>query len=137
MKFLCLAYEEERVLNELTASEWQVLRQETLDYVEGLRTGGRLIDARPLQSATTASTVRVRSGKVAVTDGPFAETKEQLGGYALIEATDFDEALDIAARWPSARFGTIEVRPVDERLAIESRYTAVGSGQADTARDLI
>lgn len=122
MKFLCLAYEEEAVLNALTTDEWHALRQETLDYVESLRTAGRLVEARPLQSATTASTVRVRNGALSVTDGPFAETKEQLGGYFLIEASGIEEARGIAAMWPSARLGTIEVRPIEEGLSPESRY---------------
>jgi hypothetical protein len=81
-----------------------------------------LIDARPLQSATTASTVRVRNGRPSITDGPFAETKEQLGGYFMIEAANRDEALGIAAAWPSARFGSIEVRPLEEELRVEGRY---------------
>ena len=122
MKFLCLAYEEEQLLSALTPADWQALRQETLDYVDGLRSSGRLIDARPLQSATTASTVRVRGGRLSVTDGPFAETKEQIGGYFLVEAASFDEAVAIAGQWPSARFGTIEVRPLDEELSPTSRY---------------
>jgi hypothetical protein len=122
MKFLCLAYEEERVLKGLTETEWRALRQETLDYVEGLRAKGQLLDARPLQSATTASTVRVRNGMLSITDGPFAETKEQLGGYFLIEASSIEEARGIAAMWPSARLGTIEVRPVEEGLRLEGRY---------------
>lgn len=122
MKYLCLAYEEEAVLNNLSESDWHALRQETLDYVDQLRRDGQLVDTRPLQSATTASTVQVRGGKTMVTDGPFAETKEQLGGFFLIEATDFDEAVRIASKWPSARFGTIEVRPVDDGLRVERRY---------------
>jgi hypothetical protein len=122
MKFLCLAYEEERVLNTMTEGEWHALRDETLAYVEGLRASGHLIDTRPLQSARTASTVQVRGGRTTVTDGPFAETKEQIGGYFLIEASHIDEALGIAAAWPSARFGTIEVRPIEDGLPAESRY---------------
>lgn len=122
MKYLCLAYEEEQKLNELAVDEWQALRQETLDYVEALRSSGKLLDARPLQSATTASTLRIRDGRLSVTDGPFAETKEQIGGFFLIEAGDFDEALRIAAKWPSARIGSIEVRPVDEGLRLDRRY---------------
>jgi hypothetical protein len=122
MKYLCLAYEEEQKLNELAVDEWQALRQETLDYVEALRSSGMLLDARPLQSATTASTLRIRDGRLSVTDGPFAETKEQIGGFFLIEAGDFDEALRIAAKWPSARIGSIEVRPVDEGLRLDRRY---------------
>ena len=122
MKFLCLAYEEERVLKRLTEAEWQALRQETLEYIEGLRSSGTLIDAHPLQSAARAATVRVRNGRTSMTDGPFAETKEQLGGYFLIDVRDRREALRIAENWPSARLGAIEVRPVEEELPIESRY---------------
>ena len=122
MKFLCMAYEEERKLNELSESEWHALRKETLDYVESLRTSGRLIVTHALQSATTASTVRVRSGKLAVTDGPFAETKETLGGFFLIEAKDINEAIAIAAEWPSARIGSIEVRPIEDGLKMDRRY---------------
>jgi hypothetical protein len=122
MKFLCLAYEEERALNDLSTAEWHALRQETLDYVDGLRQSGRLILTQALQSATTASTLRVRSGKVFVSDGPFAETKEQIGGFFLIEAADFKEAVAIASAWPSARIGSIEVRPIEEQLQMERRY---------------
>ena len=122
MKYLCLAYEEEQKLNNLSEGEWHVLRQETLDYVESLQASGHLVDARPLRSATTASTVRVRDGKLQVTDGPFAETKEQLGGFFLIEASDQDEAIRIAAKWPSARLGSIEVRPIDDGLRLDRRY---------------
>ena len=122
MKYLCLAYEEERKLNELTASEWQALRRETLEYVESLRASGHLLDARPLRSASTAATLRVRDGRLVVMDGPFSETKEQLGGYFLLEASDLEEAIGMAARWPSARLGSIEVRPVDEELREDRRY---------------
>jgi hypothetical protein len=122
MKYLCLAYEEESVLNSLSHDEWQELRRATLDYVEALRTAGQLVDARPLHSATAAATVRVRDGAMSVTDGPFAETKEQLGGYFLIDAADRDEAIRIASKWPSARLGTIEVRPVEDELRTDRRY---------------
>jgi len=134
MKYLCMAYEEERKLNELSESEWHALRKETLDYVESLRTSGRLIVTHALQSATTASTVRVRSGKLAVTDGPFAETKETLGGFFLIEAKDINEAIAIAAEWPSARIGSIEVRPIEDGLKMDRRYRAVPSPGADGGR---
>ncbi|MGH8528675.1 MAG: YciI family protein [Nevskiales bacterium] len=122
MKFLCLAYEEEKKLNDLSRSEWDALRTETLAYVESLRTGGRLLITNALQSARTAATVQVRSGRLSVTDGPFAETKEQLGGFFLIEAKDQSEAIQIASKWPSARLGTIEVRPIEEELRQERRY---------------
>lgn len=122
MKYLCLAYETEQQLNDLTEGEWHALRRETLDYVEALDKNGHLILAHPLQSARTASTVRVRNGSLSVTDGPFAETKEQIGGFFLIEASDFDEALQIAAKWPSARLGSIVVRPIEEELRLDRRY---------------
>ena len=123
MRYLCLAYEEESKLNSLSRSEWDVLRNETLVYVEELRRNGKLISAEPLKSVRTASTVRVRDGEAFVTDGPFAETKEQLGGFFLINTDDLDEALRIASKWPSARLGSIEVRPVDEGLNVEMRYS--------------
>jgi hypothetical protein len=126
MTFLGIAYEDERTLDELSESEWLGLRQETLDYVESLRASGRLIDARPLQSAMTASTVRVRDGKRSVTDGPFTETKEVIGGFFIFNARDMDEAIEIAAKWPSARIGTIEVRPLEEELRMDGRYRPVG-----------
>jgi hypothetical protein len=123
MKYLGIAYEEERKLNELTEEEWHALRQETLDYVESLRKTGRLILTHALQSATTASTLRIRAGKLSVTDGPFTETKEQIGGFFLIQASDFAEAIQIAAKWPSARIGSIEVRPIEEELSLDRRYS--------------
>ena len=122
MKYLCLAYEEEEKLNALSRSEWDALRGETLSYVEALRKSGHLIVTQALQSARTAATVQVRSGKLSVTDGPFAETKEQLGGFFLIDARDLNEAIQVASRWPSARLGSIEVRPIEEALRQDRRY---------------
>ena len=122
MKFLCLAYEEERKLSGLSRSEWDALRGETLAYVEVLRKSGHLIATHALQSVRTAATVRVREDKPAVMDGPFAETKEQLGGFFLIEARDRNEATALAAGGPSARFGSIEVRPIEEELREDGRY---------------
>ena len=122
MKFLCIAYEEQRKLDDLSPADWQALRRETLEYVDALRDSGRLLAAHPLKSATTASTIRVRDGKLAITDGPFAETKEQIGGFFLLEARDRDEAIAVAARWPSARIGTIEVRPIEDELRTDRRY---------------
>lgn len=122
MKFLCLAYEEEQKLHDLTETEWQSLRKETLDYVERLKRSNRLVLTHPLQSATTASMVRMRDGALSVTDGPFAETKEQIGGFFLIEARDRDEAIEIASKWPSARIGSIEVRPIEQGLRMDTRY---------------
>ncbi|HAB09148.1 MAG: YciI family protein [Alcanivorax sp.] len=122
MKYLCLAYEAEQDLKSLSREEWLALRQETLDYVAALRERGELLDTQALQSPTRARVARVRDGKGSVTDGPFAETKEQIGGYFLIEARDDEHALEIAAHWPSARIGAIEVRPIEAELREEGRY---------------
>jgi len=122
LKYLCLAYEEESKLNALSRSQWDLLRRETLDYVEELKQGGYLLSAEPLQSTRTAATVRMRNGRLSVTDGPFAETRETLGGFFLVDARDLNEAIRIASRWPSARLGSIEVRPVEAELREERRY---------------
>ncbi len=122
MKFLCLAWEEESKLDALSRGEWDQLRRETLECVEDMRRNGYLISAEALQSSRTAATVRIRNGQLSVTDGPFAETKETLGGFFLIDARDLNEAIRIASRWPSARLGSIEVRPVEPELRDEGRY---------------
>jgi len=122
MKYLCLAYEEEVKLNALTTSEWEALRLATMAYVDQMRQRGQLVATEPLESVQTATTVRMRDGQLLTTDGPFAETKEQLGGFFLIEAKDLDEAIAIAAEWPSARIGSIEVRPVLDELKPGGRY---------------
>lgn len=122
MKYLCLAYEAEETFTAMPHAEWEALRDETLAYVEALQQSGHLIRTNALQSARTAATLRVRNGKLSVTDGPFIETKEQLGGFFLIEATDLDEAIAVASKWPGARFGDIEVRPIEEALRVEARY---------------
>lgn len=122
MKYICLAYEDENILNKLSKEEWLELREETLSYLDQLKTRGHVIAAEALQSVRNSATVRVRGGNVSMTDGPFAETKEQLGGFFLINARDLNEAVKIASKWPSARFGSIEVRPIEERLRVESRY---------------
>ncbi len=122
MKYLCLAYEEESKLDALSRGQWDLLRRETLDYVEELRQEGYLLSAEPLQSTKTAATVRVRNGRLSVTDGPFAETRETLGGFFLLDARDLNEAIRLASRWPSARLGSIEVRPIEAELRKERRY---------------
>jgi len=122
MKYLCLAYEEEGKLEALSRAEWDALRKETLDYVDDLARSGRLLVTHALQSVRAATTVRVRHGRLSATDGPFAETKESLGGFFLIEARDLSEAIQVASKWPSARIGSIEVRPIEENLSPESRY---------------
>jgi hypothetical protein len=114
MKFLFLIYHDEKTLDTLPDGEMQGLVDSALDYSEKIRQSGHYIVSNALQRARTARTVRVRGGKATTTDGPFAETKEQLGGFFLIEAKDIDEACEVAARFPPARIGTIEVRPVQE-----------------------
>jgi hypothetical protein len=105
MKYLCLVYLEPEKLR-------AVPDRECMTCGDGLRTSGVLVAAEALQPVDTATTVRVRHGKVAVTDGPFAETKEQLAGFYLIEARDLNEAIQVAAKIPPAREGSVEVRPV-------------------------
>jgi len=117
-----MAYEEEQKFSGMSQTEWDALRGETLAYVEVLRKSGHLIVTHALQSVRTAATVRVRKDGTSVMDGPFAETKEQLGGFFLIEARDMDEAVALAAQWPSARLGSIEVRPIEEELRQDRRY---------------
>ncbi|HEX2140348.1 MAG TPA: YciI family protein [Woeseiaceae bacterium] len=122
MKYLCLAWEEEATLAALSREQWDVLRRETLEYVESLRESGHLLTAEPLQSARNGVALRRRGGSLSVTDGPFTETKEQVGGIFLIEATDLNEAIQVASRWPSVAIGAVEVRPVEPGLPEESRY---------------
>ena len=110
MKYLCLVYIEEQKLDAVPDSE-------CMAYGESIRKSGHQIAAEALQPVHTATTIRVRDGKVSMTDGPFAETKEQLAGFYLIDAKDLDEAIQLAAKIPPARVGSIEVRPVRELSA--------------------
>ena len=113
MKFLCLAYEQEQSLNALTRSEWEALRSETLTYVDQLRRSGRLVVTAALESVRTATTVRVRDGKRSTTDGPFAETKEQLLGLYVVDAASQDEAVGMARDLRKANPTAVyEIRPI-------------------------
>ena len=105
MKYLCLVYAEEGALLKLDDAH-------CLEYDQSIRASGHCIASEALESIVTASTVRVRQGKVSVVDGPFAETKEQLAGFYLIEASDMDEAVRLASKIPPAEVGSIEVRPI-------------------------
>ena len=122
MKYLCLVCEGEEVLNASSREEWSALRSETLAYVEDLTVRGHLLSTEPLQTVKSAATVRVRNGAPTVTTGPLAETTETLGGFSLVEAKDLNEALRTAGGWPSARSGSIEVRPVAQGLPEERPY---------------
>jgi hypothetical protein len=114
MKYLLLVYNEEKTLDGMSPSEMDALVGEHLAYDDVMRDKGHYLVSDALQPVRTAATVRVRNGKLSVTDGPFAETKEQLGGFILIEARDLNEAIQVAAKIPSARLGSVEVRPVWE-----------------------
>ncbi|HLK67970.1 MAG TPA: YciI family protein [Bryobacteraceae bacterium] len=121
MKYLCLVIVDEKKLYAMSERESQALEDESLAYDAVLREGGHLIAAQALQSVTTAATLRKRGGNLMVTDGPFAETREQVGGFILIEAKDRDEALQLASRIPAIRLGGVEVRPVKELVASSAR----------------
>jgi hypothetical protein len=111
MKYMLLVYSDEQAWSE---AEREHCYAESIQLAQRLSSNGQYLAANPLHPVSTATSVRVRDGKRLVTDGPFAETREQLGGYFLVEAKDLDEAIGIAARIPGARLGTVEIRPVLE-----------------------
>ena len=114
MQYLCLIYQDEKEWQKLTPAESATITGEFFTYTESIKKSGHYVGGNALQPTHTATTVRVRQGKSATTDGPFAETKEQLGGYYLLNARDLNEAIQLAARIPAARLGSVEVRPVVE-----------------------
>jgi len=114
MKYICLVYLVEREMGEMTKKESDDCTEESLAYDGALRRSGHFVAAHALEPVEAATTIRVRNGKLLTTDGPFAETKEQLGGFILIEARDLNEAIAVAAKIPMARRGSIEVRPIRE-----------------------
>jgi hypothetical protein len=124
VKYLCLVYGEEKALDALSKGEMEVLVDESLAYDDVLRKSGHYLVSAALQHVEVAKTVRVRKREIAITDGPFAETKEQLLGFILIEARDLNDALAVAGKIPMASVGSIEVRPV---LELERSQT----GRAD------
>ena len=117
MKYLCIVYAEERAFDSMSESEIADLDEASLANDEDLRRSGHLILAQALEPVATATTVRVRNGRMSATDGPFAETTEQVGGFVFIEARDLNEAIQIAGRMPMARVGSIEVRPEFDLVA--------------------
>ncbi len=112
MKYPCLVYHEETKVDALPESQYEAIVEEVLDYRDELRRSGHYIASNALESVRTATTIRVRHGKMSITDGPFAETKEQLGGFYLIDAKDLNDAIRLASRMPPARLGCIEIRAI-------------------------
>jgi hypothetical protein len=112
MHYMLLIYTREAELEALAPEDRARVFQEYVDFTRSLRESGKLIAGQPLKGTSTATSVRIREGKTLVTDGPFAETREQLGGFYIVEAEHLDEALALAARLPAARDGTVEVRPI-------------------------
>lgn len=114
MKYLCLIYAPESAWQSMPKADADTMVAEYVAFSDAIRKSGHFVGGNRLQPIDTATTVRVRSGKLSATDGPFAETKEQLGGYYLVEARDLNEAIQLAGRIPGARLGSIEVRPIAE-----------------------
>lgn len=112
MKYLCQIYIDEKKLAEMPPEKVEAVEQECIEHTGELERGGQLVASERLESVQTATTIRPRNGNVSVTDGPFAETKEQLAGFYLIEARDLNEAIRIASHIPPGRLGCVEVRPV-------------------------
>ena len=117
MKYMLLIHDDEQAFQNLNDSDRQAIYAEYRKFSEDIAASGHYITGSELQPTSSSTTVRMRNGKRLVTDGPFAETREQLGGYYLVEAKDLDEAIALAARIPSARTGTIEVRPLAPSMA--------------------
>ena len=122
MKYVCLVYGEESQIGAMADDD-------CMTFDAGLRAEGVCLSSEALQPVRTSTTVRVRNGKAAITDGPFAETKEQLAGFYLIDARDLDHALEIAAGIPPAEVGCIEVRPVRELVSVAGKHRLVAEAQ--------
>jgi hypothetical protein len=112
MKYLCLIYNDEREMGTMPRPDGEKMMTEYLQFTEDIKKSGHYVGGDALQPTTTATTVRVRQSKVSTTDGPFAETKEQLGGFYMINAKDLNDAIQVASRIPGAKNGSVEVRPV-------------------------
>ncbi|WP_242112590.1 YciI family protein [Luteimonas aquatica] len=118
MQFVVLIYDDKSLAGELPEGEYDEMMRGCIRHADELRESGHLLASQKLQEPSTAKTIRVRNGRSSVVDGPFAETKEVLGGFNLIEAKDWDEAMRIAHSFPWARTGSVEVRPVDDFDAV-------------------
>jgi hypothetical protein len=114
MKYLCMIFYDEKKLDALSKQEYETLVNESLAYDDVLRNSGHLLANQALQSVQAATTIRPRGGKMTITDGPFAEAREQIGGFILIAARDLDEAIQLASGIPAVHLGGVEVRPIKE-----------------------
>ena len=112
MKYLCMIYDDESSWGKMPKAEADAMMGDYFAFTEGIKKSGHYIGGNALQPTQTATTVRLRQGKMSTTDGPFAETKEQLGGYYLIEAKDLNDAIQVASKIPAAKTGSVEVRPI-------------------------
>lgn len=126
MKFILLIYNDPKLLDAMPAGEFNADMRYCLDHADELRKDGRLLNSQMLEPPATAKAVRIRNGKMTARDGPFAEAKEVLGGFNLIEAEDMDEAVRIASEFPWARTGCVEVRPVKDIEAVRRDVSAGG-----------
>jgi hypothetical protein len=130
MRYLCLIYENETAWESVPPAELEAIMNEYFGFTDDIRKNGKYVAGEALQPTASATTVRVRNGKVSTTDGPFAETKEQLGGFYLIEATDLNDAIQVASRIPGARSGSIEIRPVVDFSAERAKREQAAGARA-------
>jgi hypothetical protein len=130
VKFLLLIYNDAKLLEPLPGPETDAMMRECFEHADDLQRQGALLESQQLEAPNTAKTLRIRNGHPHVTDGPFTEAKEVLGGFNLIEARDIEEATQIAMQFPWAQTGSIEIRPVRDIEAVRRRVGASGSGRA-------
>lgn len=130
MKFMLLIYADDKMLESLPEGRFDEMMRDCLEHADTLQSKGRLMESRMLKSVATAKSIRVRQGRMTVHDGPFAETKEVLGGFNLIEARDYDEAVEIASHFPWWQIGCVEIRPVQD---IDEVRTQVGAPAREAA----
>ena len=134
MKYLCLIYSQEAQMASMSKSEADALMSEYWAFTEAIKKSGHYVAGEALQPVHTATTVRMRNGKLSTTDGPFAETKEQLGGFYMIEARDLNDAIQVASRIPASRDGSIEVRPVEDFSAAANASCMASSARSKSPR---
>ena len=134
MKYLCLIYDPEATLAQLSPEEGEKIMGDYFTFTDGIQKSGHYVAGEALHPTSTATTIRMRGGRLTTTDGPFAETKEQLGGFYLIEARDLNEAIQVASKIPSVHTGSIEIRPVVDFSQPDANQQAMPAARTDTAR---